>query len=207
MFFRASKTPLIILGHSRFPFRSRCFSPVLGRTRIGSFPSPKQVPFPDRAPLQRVKSPLCPHKNVRTPVTSVSVANSPWSSRLTTFVEPAFQPPVVPSIPRTLIEPTVPVRRESVGEGTRKTYKTGVRRWHKFVAFIGTNPILSRVPPEWDLINSTPGTIPRPWREDCVTNFLTWLRCDPNPVVPKSAFNYLSAVRFFFINSVWKWIS
>ena len=111
MVFRASKTPLI-LGHSRPPLRSRCFSPVLGRIRTGSFPYPKQAPVTSSVPSQRTKLPLRPYRNDRLPVTSVSVANPLRSSRPNTIVDPVVQPQVVQSFPRDLLEPTVPVRRE-----------------------------------------------------------------------------------------------
>jgi hypothetical protein len=88
-----------------------------------------------------------------------------------------------------------------VANSSRQTYSTGIKRWHQFVEFIGTNPVLSRIPPEWHAINQMRDVIPRPWREDCITTFLTWLRCDPRPVVPKTAFGYLSAVRFYLVNA------
>jgi len=89
----------------------------------------------------------------------------------------------------------------SVANSSRHTYSTGIRRWLQFVDFVGTNGSLSVIPPEWHAANRMKNAIPRPWREDCVTTFLTWLRCDPRSVTPKTAFGYLSAVRFFLINS------
>jgi len=89
----------------------------------------------------------------------------------------------------------------SVAASSRQTYSTGIRRWLEFVSSLGTTSTLSRIPPEWHAANRSKIAIPRPWREDCVTIFLTWLRCDPRSVTPKTAFNYLSAVRFFLINA------
>lgn len=90
---------------------------------------------------------------------------------------------------------------QSVAVSTYKNYGTGIRRWQEFVNLIGSDPFLSKVPPEWQLTNSMPGAIPRPWKEDCITIFLAWMRCEPRPVAPKTAFGYLSAVRFFLLNS------
>ena len=90
----------------------------------------------------------------------------------------------------------------SVAQSSRTTYMSGIRRWISFTASLGADPRLTHPPAEWSTLQLSDSSLfSRPWNESCVTLFLVSL-CDGDAgVIPGTAFSYLSAVRFFLLNS------
>jgi hypothetical protein len=88
----------------------------------------------------------------------------------------------------------------SVSESSRSTYQTGFRRWQKFVVWLGTDVLMTKIPAEWVLACNRPGYVAQPWYESCVAAFLCWMRNVGNVVEPKTAFNYLSGVSHYLQN-------
>ena len=84
----------------------------------------------------------------------------------------------------------------SVAPSTMNQYKVGVTHFLKFCSLFGTNQLLTTKPIEWD---DNPHLHCYTFMETVVMAFLAYLRSDVE-VAPKSAINYLSAVRKFWIN-------
>ena len=89
----------------------------------------------------------------------------------------------------------------SIGDNSQKNYRSGYNRWCAFVKEIGTDVTMSIIPPAWTRVYTHPLVIHHPWKECCVTLFLSWLRRTGSMVIPRTAFGYLSAVRYFLLNN------
>jgi hypothetical protein len=90
----------------------------------------------------------------------------------------------------------------SVKSSSRLSYKTGWNRWCVFVQLMGSNPYMTFIPPAWDELSFHYGPHAYPFEVACVSGFLSYLVNDSkNPVKPLTAFNYLSAVRFFLLST------
>jgi hypothetical protein len=90
--------------------------------------------------------------------------------------------------------------RTSVESSTQATYKTAEKVWVEVTKGIGTDPYMRHKNPAWlagDMIFAHTSIT---WEETCVLAFLAATREPPAPVTPKTAANYLSAVRKFLQN-------
>ncbi len=87
--------------------------------------------------------------------------------------------------------------RSSVEKTTRATYKSATTRWITLTKRIGTDPLMRRKNPVWRAGDLSFAKTTITWEETCILAFLESTRHAPNKVPPKTAFNYLSAVRKF----------
>ena len=84
----------------------------------------------------------------------------------------------------------------SVAPSTMDQYKVGVKKFLEFCPLFGTNRTLTMRPPEWH-VNTDLHIYS--FMEVVAMSFLAYLRSD-HGIEPKSAINYMSAVRKFWIN-------
>jgi hypothetical protein len=92
----------------------------------------------------------------------------------------------------------------SVKSSSRLSYKTGWNRWCVFIRLMGSNPYMTVIPSAWDELSLQCGPHAYSFEVACVSGFLSYLVNDStNPVKPLTAFNYLSAVRFFLLSTGW----
>ena len=85
----------------------------------------------------------------------------------------------------------------SIRPSSKKTYSTGQRRWFTVAEIIGTDPLMRIIPKDWEIRSDQFSMSTLTWKESCMLAFLASCRDLANPVIPSTAFAYLSAVRKF----------
>lgn len=101
---------------------------------------------------------------------------------------------------KTLLRRAHALYTTSVEKSTQTTYKTAEKIWVDVAKAIGTDPYMKHKNPAWlagDMIFAHTSIT---WEETCVLAFLAATREPPNTLTPKTAMNYLSAVRKFLQN-------
>ena len=86
-------------------------------------------------------------------------------------------------------------------QSTRGLYQTGFRRFIDFLPRFGTDIRFTIIPKDW-IVETNQYRVHYTFPEAVILAFLAYLRgcAGHNPVIPKTAFTYLSGVKFMMVN-------
>jgi hypothetical protein len=84
-------------------------------------------------------------------------------------------------------------------ESSKATYQSGLNHFNKYVALLGTNVTMTKIPAEFYQIQQLSNLSVLSWFLIVMLGFMTYLRMNVG-VTPHSVDTYISGVRFFLIN-------